>query len=62
MINVIAILVFFIVSLSIFAQGTIKTKCYNLLEYPSVKPPNREAVLSDIVNDYGLDFFMVSDN
>ncbi|MCB0451442.1 MAG: T9SS type A sorting domain-containing protein [Aequorivita sp.] len=52
-------LVFMIVSLSINAQETIKTMVYNLLEFPSAFPPNREEILRDIIDEYEPDIFMV---
>lgn len=48
-----------IVSLSINAQETIKTMVYNLLEFPSAFPPNREEILRDIIDEYEPDIFMV---
>jgi hypothetical protein len=52
-------LVFFIVSLCVSAQGTIKTMFYNLLEFPSAQPNNREQILMEILNEYEPDLFMI---
>ncbi len=50
---------FFIISLCANAQGTIKTMFYNLLEFPSAQPSNREQILMEIIDDYEPDIFMV---
>ena len=49
----------FIGSLSLNAQETIKTMFYNLLEFPSAFPPNREVILREILNQYEPDIFMI---
>lgn len=49
---------FFLASLSIFAQGTINTMFYNVLEFPSASPSNRELVLKNILSEYNPDIFM----
>ncbi|WP_026452288.1 T9SS type A sorting domain-containing protein [Aequorivita capsosiphonis] len=54
-------LVFIMVAFCVTAQGTIKTMCYNLLEFPSANPPNREEILRDILNEYQPDIFMISE-
>ena len=41
------------------AQSTIKTMVYNLLEFPSAYPPNREVLLGEILDQYEPDIFMV---
>lgn len=45
-------------SLSIYAQGVIKTMFYNVLEFPSASPANRELVLKNILSEYNPDIFM----
>jgi len=44
---------------NVVGQETIKTMFYNLLEYPSASPSNRDVVLRDILNTYDPDVFMV---
>jgi hypothetical protein len=41
------------------AQETIKTMFYNLLEFPSANPSNRQDILQEILTEYGPDIFMV---
>lgn len=48
-----------IISLCTQAQGTIKTMFYNLLEFPSAQPNNREQILMEIIDEYEPDLFMV---
>ncbi|WP_432411046.1 hypothetical protein [Rasiella sp. SM2506] len=48
----------FLASLSIGAQGTINTMFYNVLEFPSANPANRELVLKNILSEYNPDIFM----
>jgi hypothetical protein len=48
----------FLASLSIFAQGTINTMFYNVLEYPSASPANRSLILKNILSEYNPDIFM----
>ena len=45
-------------SIGSFAQNTIKTMFYNVLEFPELSP-NRINLLEDIVQDYAPDIFMV---
>ena len=45
-------------SISCFAQNTIKTMFYNVLEFPELNP-NRISLLQDILQDYSPDIFMV---
>lgn len=45
-------------SISSFAQNTIKTMFYNVLEFPELNP-NRISLLEDILQDYAPDIFMV---
>ncbi len=54
-------LVFVMVALCVNAQGTIKTMCYNLLEFPSAYPNNRAQILKEIIQEYQPDIFMVSE-
>ncbi|MDT8415827.1 MAG: T9SS type A sorting domain-containing protein [Flavobacteriaceae bacterium] len=44
-----------------FGQNTIKTMVYNLLEFPSAPPANRELILKDIFTNYLPDLFMVNE-
>lgn len=48
----------FLTSLSIFAQGTINTMFYNVLEFPSASPSNRGILLKNILSEYQPDIFM----
>ena len=48
----------FFVSLGVFAQGTIKTMFYNVLEFPSASPANRGLALKNILSEYNPDIFM----
>ncbi|MRT17837.1 T9SS type A sorting domain-containing protein [Vitellibacter sp. q18] len=59
MIKKVLFLSLFIVSFASSAQETIKTMFYNLLEFPSAFPPNREEILRDILNEYAPDIFMI---
>jgi hypothetical protein len=59
MIKKVLFLSLFIVSFASSAQETIKTMFYNLLEFPSAFPPNREEILRDILNEYDPDIFMI---
>ncbi len=61
MLKKIITLAFVIVALCVNAQGTIKAMCYNLLEFPSANPPNREEILREILNEYQPDIFMISE-
>lgn len=54
-------LVVILVALQVNSQGTIKTMCYNLLEFPSANPANREEILREIIEEYQPDIFMVSE-
>jgi endonuclease/exonuclease/phosphatase family metal-dependent hydrolase len=45
-------------SISCFAQNTVKTMFYNVLEFPELNP-NRITLLQDILQDYSPDIFMV---
>ncbi|MAZ73837.1 MAG: hypothetical protein CMC70_11905 [Flavobacteriaceae bacterium] len=49
----------FLASLTLLAQGTINTMFYNVLEFPSASPANRELVLKNILSEYNPDIFMV---
>jgi len=59
MLKNIVTLAFLIVSLCVSAQGTIKTMFYNLLEFPSAQPNNREQILMEILDEYEPDLFMI---
>ncbi len=41
------------------AQTTFKTMFYNILNYPTAPPTNRNTILKNILNDYQPDIFMV---
>ena len=41
------------------AQETIKTMFYNVFNYPSAPTPNRAQILSDILDEYQPDIFMI---
>lgn len=41
------------------AQETVKTMVYNLLDFPTALPQNRELILKDILEEYSPDIFMV---
>ncbi len=41
------------------AQTTFKTMFYNLLNYPTAPPTDRNTILKNILNDYQPDIFMV---
>ena len=43
----------------VVGQTPIKTMFYNLLEFPSANPDNRELILRDILDEYQPDIFMV---
>jgi hypothetical protein len=59
MIKKVLFLSLFIVSFASSAQETIKTMFYNLLEFPSAFPPNREEILRNVLNEYDPDIFMI---
>lgn len=44
---------------SVFSQETIKTMFYNVFNYPSAPTQNRAQLLSDILDEYQPDIFMV---
>lgn len=44
---------------AIFGQTIIKTMFYNLLNYPTAPPENRNLILKEILNIYEPDIFMV---
>lgn len=56
--NILSLVLLFI-SLCTQAQGTVKTMFYNLLEFPSAQPSNREQILMEIIDAYEPDIFMV---
>ena len=49
----------FCFTVSFQAQTTFKTMFYNLLNYPTAPPANRNTILKDILNTYEPDIFMV---
>ncbi|HLW32084.1 MAG TPA: T9SS type A sorting domain-containing protein [Aequorivita sp.] len=61
MLRRIVFMVFITLGLSANAQDTISAMVYNLLEFPSAKPPNRESILKTILDEYKPDIFMVSE-
>lgn len=42
-----------------YSQSTIKTMFYNVLDYPSAPPNNREQILEKIIDSYEPDIFMI---
>ncbi len=42
-----------------FGQGTLKTMFYNVLNYPTAPPENREEILETIIDSYEPDIFMI---
>jgi len=56
-----SILIVFMIFLSfqIYAQETINTMFYNLLDFPEAPPSNRADILKAIIDDYQPDLFMV---
>jgi len=42
-----------------FGQATIKTMFYNVLNYPTAPPDNREEILETIIDSYEPDIFMI---
>lgn len=52
-------ILFVFFTLGIYAQGTIKTMVYNILDFPSINPQNRTQFLREILNEYEPDIFMV---
>ncbi|MDH7445753.1 hypothetical protein [Aquimarina sp. 2201CG14-23] len=52
------IVVFSIVQTAL-GQATIKTMFYNVLNYPSAPPTNREEILETIIDSYEPDIFMI---
>ncbi|MGB3345552.1 MAG: T9SS type A sorting domain-containing protein [Aequorivita sp.] len=61
MLRRIIFMVFVALGLSANAQDTISAMVYNLLEFPSAKPPNRAYILKNILDEYKPDIFMVSE-
>jgi endonuclease/exonuclease/phosphatase family metal-dependent hydrolase len=53
------LLSFLLVFQGVIAQETIKTMFYNVFNYPSAPTPNRAQILSDILDEYQADIFMV---
>lgn len=53
-------LLFLLINLNLlYSQTTIKTLFYNLLNYPTAPPNDRNIILKDILNIYEPDLFMV---
>jgi endonuclease/exonuclease/phosphatase family metal-dependent hydrolase len=52
-------ILFLLVFQGIIAQETIKTMFYNVFNYPSAPTPHRAQILSDILDEYQPDIFMV---
>ncbi len=59
MLKKIAFYFFMLWSLGISAQSSFKVMFYNLLEFPSANPSNRDEILRDILDVYQPDLFMV---
>jgi len=53
------LIAFLFISSSTFCQTEIKTMFYNLLNFPTATPQNRNVILKNILNDYEPDIFMV---
>ncbi len=53
------LLSFLLLFQGVIAQETIKTMFYNVFNYPSAPTPNRAQILSDILDEYQPDIFMV---
>jgi len=53
------ILFFLFIFQGFYAQETIKTMFYNVFNYPSAPTPNRAQILSDILDEFQPDIFMV---
>lgn len=53
------IITLFLCVLSNYGQTTINAMFYNLLNYPTAPPQNRDVILKDILNTYEPDIFMV---
>lgn len=49
----------FLLTVSVSAQGVVKTMFYNVLNYPTAPPSNREVYLREIVHDFEPDIFMI---
>ncbi|GAA0872185.1 hypothetical protein GCM10009117_13320 [Gangjinia marincola] len=43
----------------VFGQATLRTMFYNVLNYPSAPPSNREDLLAEILEDINPDLFMI---
>ena len=48
-------------TISSFSQTTFKALFYNILNYPTAPPQNRNVILKNILNTYEPDIFMVSE-
>ncbi|HET8885856.1 MAG TPA: hypothetical protein VFM70_05830, partial [Salinimicrobium sp.] len=46
---------------AVSAQGIVKTMFYNVLNYPSAPPENREVILRTILTEYEPDIFMIAE-
>ncbi|WP_299252250.1 hypothetical protein [uncultured Aquimarina sp.] len=55
--TLIIVIVFYSAQIS-FGQATIKTMFYNVLNYPSAPPTNKEKLLETIIDSYEPDIFM----
>lgn len=53
--------VFLIVFQGLSAQDILKTMVYNLLNFPTAPPANRQALLKDILDEFEPDLFMVNE-
>jgi len=52
---------FLIVFQGLSAQEVLKTMVYNLLNFPTAPPANRELILKDILDEFEPDLFMVNE-
>ncbi|MDM1062431.1 hypothetical protein HXZ62_07635 [Empedobacter falsenii] len=53
------LLLFLILSVSIFSQETLNTMFYNVFKFPNSLPQNRQLILRDILDEYKPDLFMI---
>ncbi|MDM1552136.1 hypothetical protein [Empedobacter falsenii] len=49
------LLLFLILSVSIFSQETLNTMFYNVFKFPNSLPQNRQLILRDILDEYKPD-------
>lgn len=59
--NSLFLIVFIFLLQGLFGQNTLKTMVYNLLEFPSAPPANRQLILKDILTEFLPDLLMVNE-